>query len=249
MEHIFQSLPQFIIVCVIVGCAQIIYVLFGFGSGLIAVGTLALLLPDIKDVVVLQLLINMPAELLVVFGSIKRISWKNVSVIFIGVIIGIPVGARLLRISEPVIILVLLGIILIIVGGAFLLTPRTKPVQIPGWIDPPTGLVSGILAGLFGTGGPPLILYYRIRGDDKAIFRGNLMAIFLFMTFIRFPTYFMEGLLTADRFWSGLSLMPAVLIGAWLGNRIHINLNESMFQRLVSISLICIGVLLLFQSF
>ncbi len=249
MECIFQSVFEFILVCVIVGFAQIIYVLFGFGSGLIAVGTLALILPDIKDVVVLLLFINMPAEMLVVFSSIKKITWKNVSVIFIGVLIGIPVGARLLNVSEPVVILTILGIILVAVGIAFLFTPGIKPVQIPKWIDPPTGLISGILSGLFGTGGPPLIIYYLIRGDDKAVFRGNLMAIFLLMTIVRFPSYFMEGLLTTERIWSGLTLIPAVIIGAWLGNRIHINLDESVFQRLVSTALVCIGILLLFQSY
>ena len=37
--------------------------LLGFVAGLVAVGALALLVPDIRDVVVLLLLVNLPAEL------------------------------------------------------------------------------------------------------------------------------------------------------------------------------------------
>ena len=64
----------------------------------------------------------------------------------------------------------------------------------------PVGLSSGLLTGLFGTGGPPLVLYYQLSGADKAAFRGNLMAIFLLMTLVRVPSYAGMGLITAPLF-------------------------------------------------
>jgi hypothetical protein len=51
IETIFDSIPQFLIVCLIVAVAEAVYVLLGFGAGLIAVGTMALLLPELKDAV------------------------------------------------------------------------------------------------------------------------------------------------------------------------------------------------------
>ena len=88
IETIFDSLPQFIIVCLILAAAEAVYVLLGFGAGLIAVGAMALLLPELKDAVVLLLLVNLPAELWVVRSSWKRISWRGVLVIFVGAIGG-----------------------------------------------------------------------------------------------------------------------------------------------------------------
>ena len=74
-----------------------------------------------------------------------------------------------------------------------------------------------MLTGLFGTGGPPLIIYYHLAGLSKSAFRGNLMAIFLLQTCLRVPAYAVGGLLTAPRLWSGLMLMPAALLGTWAG--------------------------------
>jgi len=108
------------------------------------------------------------------------------------------------------------------------------------------GLASGLLTGLFGTGGPPLVLYYQLSGIDKAAFRGNLMAIFLFMTLVRVPSYAGLGLITTERLWSGLLVLPAVLVGAWIGHRLQLQIDERTFRRLVSIALVALGGVLLF---
>ena len=40
------------------------------------------------------------------------------------------------------------------------------------------GIVAGIFAGLFGTGGPPLIFYYQLKGTPKTLFRTILITLF-----------------------------------------------------------------------
>ncbi len=245
IETIFDSLPQFLIVCLILAIAEAVYVLLGFGAGLIAVGTMALLLPELKDAVVLLLLVNLPAELWVVRSSWQRISWRGVLVIFIGVAIGTPLGTFLLRWGDARFLLIVLGVFLVTVGAVFLFIRDTCDRQIPRWIAGPIGVTSGVLTGLFGTGGPPLILYYRLQGFDKAAFRGNLMAIFLLMTAVRVPSYAAFGLITEPRLWSALVVLPAVILGALIGNRIHLRIEEDTFRRLVSAALVILGILLL----
>ena len=104
-------------------------------------------------------------------------------------------------------------------------------------------MLSGLLTGLFGTGGPPLIIWYHLSAATKSAFRGNLMTIFLMMTFVRVPSYIVGGLVTAPRLWSSLAVMPAVLLGAWLGNRLHLTISEQGFRRLVSLLLVVLGLL------
>jgi uncharacterized membrane protein YfcA len=245
IETIFDSLPQFLIVCLILAIAEAVYVLLGFGAGLIAVGTMALLLPELKDAVVLLLLVNLPAELWVVHSSWQRISWRGVLVIFIGVVIGTPLGTFLLRWGDARFLLIVLGVFLVAVGAVFLFIRDTRERQLPRWVAGPIGVISGVLTGLFGTGGPPLILYYRLQGVDKATFRGHLMAIFLLMTAVRVPSYAVFGLITAPRMWSALAVLPAVILGALIGNRIHLRIEEDTFRCLVSAALLLIGLLLL----
>ncbi|MCG6948649.1 MAG: sulfite exporter TauE/SafE family protein [Acidobacteria bacterium] len=245
IETIFESLPQFLAVCLVLAAAEMVYVLLGFGAGLIAVGSLALLLPQLKDAVVLLLLVNLPAELYVVRSSWQRISWRAVLVIFIGVAIGVPVGTWWLERGDPRFLLTLLGIFLVVVGSVFIVLRTPQRDMVPRWAAAPTGVVSGVLTGLFGTGGPPLILYYQLSGVDKAAFRGNLMAIFLLMTTVRVPSYVGFGLVTVERLWSALAVLPAVIVGAVIGNRIHLQIEETTFRRLVSAALLLIGLLLL----
>ena len=245
IETIFESIPQFVVVCLILAVAEMVYVLLGFGAGLIAVGTMALLVPELMDAVVLLLLVNLPAELYVVRSSWQKISWRGVMVIFIGVGIGIPLGTWWLRWGDARFLLVVLGVFLVAVGAVFLFIRSRPSNRIPGWAAAPIGVVSGVLTGLFGTGGPPLILYYQLSGSDKAAFRGNLMAIFLLMTTVRVPSYAAFGLITAPRLWSALAVLPAVIAGALVGNSIHLRIEETTFRRLVSAALLIIGLLLL----
>jgi len=228
--------------------AEAVYVLLGFGAGLIAVGTLALVLPELKDVVVLLLLVNLPAELWVVRSSWREISWRRVLILFVGVAVGIPLGTWFLQWGDPGFLLIVLGLFLVVVGAVFLLTPKSRGSGLPPWTASPTGLLSGILTGLFGTGGPPLIIYYQLSGVDKTAFRSNLMAIFLLMTTVRVPSYALFGLITAPRLWSALAVMPAALLGAFIGNHIHLRLKETTFRRMVSAALILIGLLLLIPA-
>ena len=56
-ELIFATWWTYALTFLVILVAQMVYVVFGFGSGLIAVGTLALIFPEIRDVVVVLLLV------------------------------------------------------------------------------------------------------------------------------------------------------------------------------------------------
>jgi uncharacterized membrane protein YfcA len=249
VETVFDTTVQFAAACLALAVAEAVYVLLGFGAGLIAVGSLALLMPEVRDVVVMLLLVNLPAELYVVGSTWRNVAWRGIVAVVAGIVVGIPLGAWLLDRGEPTELLTMLGAVLVVVGGVFLLAPSNRMARVPSWIAPPVGLVSGVLTGLFGTGGPPLIFYYHLKGVDKTTFRSSLMAIFLLMTFIRMPSYVAFGLVTGPRMWSALAVFPAVLLGAWIGNRIHLRIDEAVFRRLVSAALVLIGALLLIRRF
>jgi uncharacterized membrane protein YfcA len=209
---------------------------------------LALVMPSVRDIVVLLLLVNLPVELSVVGPAWRSIRWREILVVCLGIAVGVPVGTLALRWGEPTLLLTLLGAVLAVAGAAFLLVPAGRPVHWPAWTAAPVGLVAGVLAGLFGTGGPPLVLYYQLSGTAKTVFRNSLMAIFLLVTLVRVPSYLASGLITWPRVVSALAVAPAVALGAWLGHRIHLEVPESSFRKLVSLALIAIGALLLLRQ-
>ena len=73
------------------------------------------------------------------------------------------------------------------------------------------------------------------------------MAIWMIVSLTRLPSYGVAGLLTVPRLWSGALLLPAVLVGGWVGHRIHIQFSENAFQRAVAVALALIGGLLLLR--
>ena len=148
-ETVFGSPWVFLAVCLVLVAAEAIYVLLGFGAGLVAVGALALLLPDLRDGVVLLLLVNLPAELFVVVSSWRDIAWRGVAALMVGVGVGIPIGAWLLGWGNPRSLLVVLGGVLLIVGVAFLVSSGRRKWKWPKWVVAPVGLASGLLTGLF----------------------------------------------------------------------------------------------------
>jgi len=74
------------------------------------------------------------------------------------------------------------------------------------------------------------------------------MTIFLIMALVRYTTYSFSGLITATRFVSAIYVFPAILLGIWLGNSIHIQISERGFRKLISIGLIVIGMILLLKQ-
>ena len=245
---VFASWPEFFGICLVMVVAEIIYVSFGFGAGLIAVGLSAAIHPEVKDIAVILLLINLPIEIFVVRRSWPHIQWPGVIMICLGVVFGVPLGTWILGIGKPTIVLTILGGVLIIAGVLFLSVRSGTPVRWKAWSAPPVGLLSGFLGGLFGVGGPPVIIYYQLSGVTKAVFRGSLMAIFLIIALVRVPSYIVGGLITEPRLWSALALVPAVMTGALVGGRLHIHLSEDAFKRIVSVVLVLIGLLLFFRT-
>ncbi len=74
------------------------------------------------------------------------------------------------------------------------------------------------------------------------------MTLFLLMGLVRLPVYAVSGLVTVPRLVSMVTVIPAVALGAWLGNRIHLQLSEPAFRRLVSGALAVLGVMLLVRG-
>ena len=244
---VFHSLPEYLLCSLVFLISQIIYIVFGFGAGLLAVGLLALFMPNIQDIVVILLLINLPAEIYIILKSYSKIKWKNIIIIVAGIAVGIPFGTMTLKSGDKTYIIMLLAIFTMITGVTLLLISNIKKVSIPLFLNFPVGILSGFLSGILGTGGPPLIIFYQLKGVKKSLFRNSLIAIFFLISISRLVTYSVTELITITRIWSALSLFPAIILGILIGNKIHIDLKETTFKNLVSLVLFILGALLLIK--
>ena len=103
---------------------------------------------------------------------------------------------------------------------------------------------AGVTHGLFASGGPLLVYACARSALDKAVFRATLLTVwFSLNTFLTVWFIFNSNL--ASQIEHIAFLVPCVAIGAWLGNVLHHKVNQAHFTRIVFITLLVVGILLL----
>lgn len=232
-----MELWQYGAAAAIVLLAYFIRGIAGFGSGLIAVPLLALFLP-LTFVVPLILLLDFTASLVMGGVDFKHVQWKEVGVLIPFSILGVIVGTQLLvNLPVTLMLLVLAGFIFIFAIRSLLNLKGEKPVS-QGWAVP-AALTGGTIGGLFGTGGPPYVIYLNHRIQDKTQLRGTFSALFFIEGATRIVTFLVAGLLLAQTiWWNALAALPLMLGALWLGGHVHTGLSHAQMTRLIGVLLL-----------
>lgn len=148
---------------------------------------------------------------------------------------------------EP--LLVSLGLFVIFFGLRYVFNIHgDKPIS--RWWSVPTGLSGGLIGALFGTGGPPYVVYFSHRLHDKTQLRGTLSGLFLLDGAFRVITFLSLGLLLqADMFTALLMGLPVAGIGLYLGNRVHLGITHRQQLVVIGCLLLVSGGSLLWKAF
>jgi uncharacterized membrane protein YfcA len=211
----------------------------GFGSGLLAVPLLALRFP-LPEVVPFMLIADFGASALVGGLSLQRVDWPEIRRLMPATVLGVVLGTHLLVSLPPALSLTLLGLFVFAFALRSLLirphgfTPASKRW---GW---PAALAGGAVSGLFGTGGPPYVIYLSHRIRDKGALRATLSALFFLEGLLRIATFLLAGLLGNSSVWrDALLAAPLIVAALYLGSHIHARLTDR--QMLHGVSLLLLG--------
>jgi len=250
------SLAIIILCSVVCFVAATIVGFSGFGFALITVPLLTIFL-DLKIVV--------PIELLLAFFCVTVLSAKNMRFIkepsvvylFVGMLAGTIVGAWLLDNLEGGILKRILGVVVILFAANIFKRsgrerePRTREgvgkvlgVSVALFV----GVLSGVAGGMFGTSGPPLVVYVDYFAEDKSAFRAQLVVLFLLNNAVRVALYIQHSLLTVAIAKFDLYLLPAVMLGLFLGSKMHFQVSEKTFSRAIACMLCISGLLLIIRA-
>ncbi len=219
----------------------------GFGSGLVAVPLLALFLP-LQFVVPLVLLLDFTASLLIGGLHFKRVQWGEIGVLIPFGIVGVVLGTSLLVNLPPEPMLVALAAFVFAFAVRSLLNLHgEKPIS-RGWAVP-ASLTGGTVGGLFGTGGPPYVIYLSHRIRDKGELRATLSALFFTEGLTRIASFLVAGLLVTPRVWVAyIVALPLVLGALYLGGHVHVSLSREQMTRLVGVLLLVSSASLLLKA-
>ncbi|MDP2783453.1 MAG: sulfite exporter TauE/SafE family protein [Sulfurimicrobium sp.] len=219
----------------------------GFGSGLIAVPLLAHFLP-LQFVVPFILLLDFTASVVMGRNARQHVNWKEIKPLLPFSLIGVVLGVVLLIHLPKEPLLTGLGLFVMAFGVRNILDLHNeKPIS--QWWAIPAGLTGGTVGALFGTGGPPYIVYLSHRLRDKSELRATFTGLFMIDGGSRLVAFLVTGLLLQPGLLLAyLGALPIVALGLKLGHKVHLGLTNQQMLRLIGTLLLGSGVSLLWKA-
>jgi hypothetical protein len=214
---------------------------------LIAVPLLAHFLP-LQFVVPFILLLDFTASVVMGRNARQHVNWKEIRPLLPFSLIGVVLGVVLLIHLPKEPLLIGLGLFVMAFGVRNILNLHNeKPIS--QWWAMPAGLTGGTVGAVFGTGGPPYIVYLSHRLRDKSELRATFAGLFIIDGGSRLVAFLVTGLLLQPGLLLAyLCALPLVALGLKLGHKVHLGLSNQQMLRLIGALLLGSGVSLLWKA-
>lgn len=229
----------FVAVLLVLFGACLVKSTLGFGEALIAMPFLTLLV-GVQMAAPLTALVMSTLTLMMLLRSWQQVDLRAAWRVMLAAVVGVPLGVWGLR-SLPSDWLTLgLGIVLVLVGLFHLTRPALRWVPGPRW-GYLFGFISGVLGGAINGGGPPVIIYSTLRRMPPAEFRATLQGCFTPLNVFILLGHALAGLWTPPVLELYAWSLPVILAGLWLGSRFQQAIPARSFDRVVYLSLVVLG--------
>lgn len=151
-------------------------------------------------------------------------------------------GAYMLVQINTALLLGILGVIVVIFSALNLVNPRLHlPPRHERWAGPTVGLGAGMLNGISTVNGPPLVMYLMSLRLEKDTFVASYGLIALCGAIPLAASYAWVGILGWQELGLSLLALIPVFAGMWIGERIRHRINPLMFQKVLLVTLIVLG--------
>ncbi len=178
----------------------------------------------------------------------KHLNWSELKPLLPFSAAGVLLGATMLIHMPREPLLIGLGVFVLIFGVRTLLNIHgEKPISRLWAVA--AGLTGGTVGALFGTGGPPYIIYLSHRLKDKAELRATFSGLFTLEGGLRIITFLATGLLLQNGMLVALlAALPVMAIGLYLGHRAHLGISSRQMFYLIGVLLIGSGASLVWKA-
>ncbi len=219
----------------------------GFGPSLIIIPVLSQFMP-LDSTIYLATILDLAGGLILLLQVHHLIPWKRTSVVIIFMLFGTWAGTYLLKSLPHGLIEKMLGVIIILFVIVLWWKSAETGAEMTGWKKKMiylVSLVSGILGGMMGISGPPIVLYMKFS-RDKTVFRNELIAIFAFAAAFRLLFYWLMDfnlMLSGNRM---VLFGLFMLFGLLVGQVSHSRVAEETFNKTVALLLLVPALNLIF---
>jgi len=217
----------------------------GFGSSLVWVSSLSLILPPVA-VVPTTFALEIAASAHLLPKVRNEVDWRSLRWLLLGAVAATPVGLYALAalpaapVRIAISLVVLLATLLIWRGFALKAMPGAAATLA-------TGVLAGLLNGGAGIGGPPAILFYFSGPAAATVSRASLIAFFLVTDLFAIAVAAGGGLVTGEVMVRTAILIPVVILGAAIGQRGFLRADPEFFRRATLILLAALSIALVLR--
>ena len=212
--------------------AGLIQTVTGFGSGIFMMVFFPMLFP-ILGASAISSAISLAGTCTLSWHYRKKCQWK-LTLIPALVYILVSSGAILLAPYLPTDLLKkVFGVFLMLLSVYFLVFSSKLKIKATLLSATVCGTLAGILGGLFGIGGPPMVIYFLAALDSKEEYLGPIQFHFfvtgVYMLFFRIY----KGIFTMDMIPYVILGMAGMMIGKKIGTKIVDRINADTMKKLV----------------
>jgi uncharacterized membrane protein YfcA len=226
---------ELLLLWLIAGGAAWVQALTGFAFGLILVGAIGLFhLIPLPDAAILS-------SLLVIFNGIMmlRKDWRSIdrqgfALLMLGSLPGLLIGyGLLLYLASSALSALALMLGALIIFAALQLLNRPQPrTQRSGPVSfVTTGMIGGIMGGLFSTAGPPIIWQMYRQPLIHVMVRSTLVAVFLVNAVARLGLVFATTGVSAQVWLAAAGALPMVFLGTLLAQKFPPPVSSTVLRR------------------
>lgn len=223
----------------------------GFGCTVLAFPFVIVLMGDLEQAKIILTILAWVLAVYFVVTKFKHIHWKQFGIIVLLAGLGMPIGMLLFKNLDAVILKKILGMFIVVSAGIQLSNiyiPNNKIRNMPGIINLNFLFFGGIIHGAFAVGGPLIVLYSSKKIPDKGQFRATMVLLWATLNTILMLQYLFENKLTEKVGFDLLFLLPFLIGGIVLGEIIHTIVSEILFKKIVFISLLLVGLVMVIIS-
>ena len=213
--------------CVLV--AAVVRGLTGFGFAAIAVVGLVLL-GSLQQAVPLVLFLEVAASVMLLRSAWREADYRLLRRLLLAAACGVPCGILLLTGIDSggltVGVYLLVGV-LAILGLARIRLPVGEG-RAGAWL---VGGSSGALIAAFSIGGPLVVAWLSLCGLRAQALRATLIMFFFVVDITALAGLAAASAIPADTGWQALRMLPALLLGLWLGQQLFLRIQAEQAAR------------------
>ena len=176
----------------------------------------------------------------------KTLDFSRLKLFAVFGVIGLPFGLWALTRINPELFKLTIGFLLL--GYGLWMLSRSKSsahVSQKPTLDGFVGLSGGFMGGFAGLAGLLPTLWMGMQNLPKNVQRGTFEPYILIVNLVGIAVFFFAGKITTQVGVDLLWVLPALILGSWLGVKVYPFINEVVFRKTVLVLILLSGLMLL----